>query len=938
MENVPKIIQSQNDQRIYHHIILPNSLSCLLISDKDADKAAASLSVGVGSLEDPHSTQGLAHFLEHMLFLGTEKFPDQSEYKAYLSKNSGSSNAYTSSDETVFYFSCSTQAFEGAIDRFSQFFITPLFNADCSEREMQAVNSEHQKNLMNDSWKMMQLIRSSALKHTAYNHFSTGDLHSLQKPGIRDELIEFYKKYYSANIMKLVLYGKENIEEIEKLAIQYFSTIKNQKIIAPKYIEMPFTSENLAKFYHVKSIKAGDKLIVVWYIENLRPYFTSNPGTYLSFLLGHEGKNSLLSYLIDEGLALELNAGSSNEINLFTKMQVSIKLTKKGLEMYRDVCEILFKYLNILKDKGIQKYIFKEKQYINKLKFDLKEKEKPENYVTNISSAMQIYPIENVLNYIYLLEYFQPELIQKILNQLNYDNMRIYLISDTFENLDSIEPIYNTHYTEKPFDSYLIKKFQFQELFPQKTKKILDLPIPNHFLPRDLSLYKNEESELPLKILETPQSQVYFKQDNKFFTPKANVYLRIYSKNEKFPCDIKGYLSAKIWSEMIYNELRETIYLAKMAHLNANLFVHSLGLDLHFSGFNDGLLKLVDEITLKVANNTNENYDIEKFHNIYQNLLQEYSDFEKGQPISITKHLSKILMETDPIYYIKDLYENLKQLKFEDFLEDSAIFFKSICFEWFAIGNLRSEDVKKSAINIEKMFRSENLPSNEIPKIRIIEFAINTSIPYYELLLSEKKQKNSAILMIFQDNRIVKNDNFLNIWLLSDILKEPYFTQLRTNEQLGYIVSVGPAENRGVCSLHFSVQSERRDPHYLASRIWKFLNEYKNKLLKLDIDEFEKFKKSIIVKILQKDLSIWSEGSRYWDEILKHRYQFNKKEIEAKILEQTDLEEFLEFVRNLIYEKPKVVEIMIVSQNHVSENEVSREDRNLYEDFYHKGN
>ena len=90
------IIQSKNDRRIYRHITLPNRLSCLLISDNETEESVASISVGVGSLEDPKSTPGLAHFLEHMLFLGSVKYPNQSEYKAYIKKNYGSYNAFTS--------------------------------------------------------------------------------------------------------------------------------------------------------------------------------------------------------------------------------------------------------------------------------------------------------------------------------------------------------------------------------------------------------------------------------------------------------------------------------------------------------------------------------------------------------------------------------------------------------------------------------------------------------------------------------------------------------------------------------------------------------------------------------------------------------------------------------------------------------------------------
>lgn len=71
--NVQEFIKSSNDNRHYKHIVLANDLKCLLISDPETDVAAASLTVNTGSMFDPYELPGLAHFCEHMLFMGSEK-------------------------------------------------------------------------------------------------------------------------------------------------------------------------------------------------------------------------------------------------------------------------------------------------------------------------------------------------------------------------------------------------------------------------------------------------------------------------------------------------------------------------------------------------------------------------------------------------------------------------------------------------------------------------------------------------------------------------------------------------------------------------------------------------------------------------------------------------------------------------------------------------
>ncbi|PNH06712.1 Zinc-metallopeptidase, peroxisomal, partial [Tetrabaena socialis] len=69
------LIKPANDDHTYRHLVLPNRLRVLLVSDPTTDKAGAAMDVAVGSLSDPDSFPGLAHFTEHMLFYSSEKYP-----------------------------------------------------------------------------------------------------------------------------------------------------------------------------------------------------------------------------------------------------------------------------------------------------------------------------------------------------------------------------------------------------------------------------------------------------------------------------------------------------------------------------------------------------------------------------------------------------------------------------------------------------------------------------------------------------------------------------------------------------------------------------------------------------------------------------------------------------------------------------------------------
>lgn len=77
---------------------------------------------------------------------------------------------------------------------------------------MNAVHSEHSKNLQNDSWRKYQLTKHLAKAGHPYGKFSTGDKTSLGNPNLRKMLFDFYNSHYSANLMKMVVYGRENVD------------------------------------------------------------------------------------------------------------------------------------------------------------------------------------------------------------------------------------------------------------------------------------------------------------------------------------------------------------------------------------------------------------------------------------------------------------------------------------------------------------------------------------------------------------------------------------------------------------------------------------------------------------------------------------------------------------------------------------------------------
>jgi insulysin len=130
------------DARVYDQIILSNGIVATMIHDGSLNRSSCAFAVKVGASSDPIQYPGLAHFTEHMLFLGTDKYPKESHYKDFLNKHGGTSNASTSMETTVYNFDVNYNYFSEALDIFSQFFISPLFDMNSTSRELRAVDSE----------------------------------------------------------------------------------------------------------------------------------------------------------------------------------------------------------------------------------------------------------------------------------------------------------------------------------------------------------------------------------------------------------------------------------------------------------------------------------------------------------------------------------------------------------------------------------------------------------------------------------------------------------------------------------------------------------------------------------------------------------------------------------------------------------------------------
>lgn len=939
------------DDRKYRIIKLENELTALLIHDPTTDKSAAALDVNVGSYNDPKSLPGLAHFCEHLLFLGTKKYPQENDYNSYLSKNSGYSNAFTSSLHTNYYFEVKNDALEGALDRFSQFFIEPLFSASGKDREINAVDSENKKNLQSDVWRLYQLSKSTTSPLHPHNGFSTGnkstlgDIPTEKGINVRDELLKFYDGNYSSNIMCVSILSSESLDTLTEWAVKMFSDVPNKSLSKPIYKCSPFNSEHYNnKLYKIKPITEMRTLQLTFPIPSTSQYWEYLPNRYLSHLIGHESKGSLLFNFKRKGWANGLSSGASQISPGFSEFNINIELTKKGLENYDLMIEDIFKYLKMLKVEKPQKWIFDELHTESLNSFKFRQKTAVASTVSRYAGQLQdlhyySVPLKDPLSDLELSNVscndippedflslsvsrkYDPALVEKILSYLNPSNFRTFLISkeilsNVAESKIQHEKWYNTEYIEIDYNK--IKDLDSLPLDPNLT-----LPEKNEFMPTNFDLVTSESTKQP-KLVELDQfSKIWFKSNASLSGPRSAITIKFNLPGSTSTPLNSLYLS--LFVELLDDELNSLSYYASLAGLHYVFNLAREGISLEIIGYSHKqeilLTKLIQTLNKFTSSNDEESvWDDSRnrrFEILKEKLFRSLKNFGYSTPYQqVGPIISSLVNENS--WLIDDEISCFNAVDFSSLKYYSMNLFK-ICFtEVLTIGNYEKSDSAKIhniiKENLPTLNSSITLTQSQFTRGRSLYLKEN-SISHYIKPNDDPENINSCIELFIQLGLISNQRDRIMSELISQILHEPCFNRLRTIEQLGYVVFSGTRETRTTFGLRFLIQSEY-PTFYLLMRINKFIKKMGIFMKqKMTSDEFSKHVEALVNKKEQKMKNLREERNYYWNRIASGYYDFDRYEKDVEFLKNFKMEEVIEYSCHSILENANIGRLVVHLQS-----------------------
>lgn len=430
-------------------------------------------------------------------------------------------------------------------------------------------------------------------------------------------------------------------------------------------------------------------------------------------------------------------------------------------------------------------------------------------------------------------------------------------------NWDRKEKWYGTEFRyEKMPESLLAEIRQAANSTSHERDPTLHLPNKNQFIPTNLEVDKKSIREISLSprlIRNDDLIRTWYKKDDQFWVPKANLFINF--RNPLTFATAENYLRAGLYTDVVQDALEEYSYDAELAGLDYSVTSHSSGIEVTVSGYNDKLSVLLEKVLT-----TMRDLEVKKdrFEIIKERLRRRFKNLDFGQPYNQVGVYTRWL-SSEKGYINDQVLAEFSHLTHNDIQQYFPQILRQMHIETFVHGNLYKEDALKITDLIENTLKPRALPKSQWPISRSLVFPPGGYFLYHKTLKDPANINNCIEYLLYVGDKSIRPLR-AKVLLLDQMTNEPAFDQLRTKEQLGYVVFSGARTAATTIGYRFIIQSEKT-PKYLESRIESFLNSYANTLEKMTESEFENHKRSLILKCLEKLKNLDQESGRIWSQI-----------------------------------------------------------------------
>ena len=875
------IRKSEKDPRHYQAIRLQNGMVVLLVSDPQAVKSLSALVVPVGSLQDPADHQGLAHYLEHMTLMGSQKYPQPDSLAEFLKMHGGSHNASTAPYRTAFYLEVENDALNGAVDRLADAIAAPLLDKKYAERERNAVNAELTMARTRDGMRMAQVSAETINPAHPASQFSGGNLDTLSdKPGspVLDALHAFRDRWYSANLMKAVIYSNKPLPELASIAAATYGRVPNHDISKPEITVPVVTDAQKGIVIHYVPAMPRKVLRVEFRIDNNSAQFRSKTDELVTYMIGNRSPGTLSDWLQKQGLAEGIRADSDPAVNGNSGvLAISATLTDKGLAHRDEVTAAIFSYLNLLRTQGIDKRYFDELAHVLELDFRYPSINRDMDYVEWLADTMIRVPVEHVLDVVNIADRYDAQAIKDRLAMMTPQNARIWYISPN-------EPHNKTAYfVNAPYQVDKISARTFTD-WQQKSAAIkLQLPTMNPYIPDDFTLIKSDKAyPHPELIVDEPTLRVVYAPSQYFASePKADVSLVLRnpqamdSARRQVMFALNDYL-AGIALDQLSNQ-------AAVGGISFSTGANN-GLMVNANGYTQRLPQLFTALLDGYFSYTPTEEQLEQAKSWYAQMMDS-ADKGKAydQAIMPIQMLSQV-----PYFERKTRRDLLPSITLKEVINYRDNLKARGRPELLVIGNMSARQSTDLARQIQKQLGADG---NEWCRNK------DVLIDSKQLAMFEKagSSTDSALAAVFAPPNVDEYSSMAASSLLGQIIQPWFYNQLRTEEQLGYAVFAFSMNVGRQWGMGFLLQSSDKQPAFLWQRFQAFFPTAEAKLRAMKPEEFAQIQQAAISQMLQAPQTLSEEASKLSKDFDRGNMRFDSRDkvvAQMKLLTPQKLADF----------------------------------------------
>ncbi len=875
---------------------LKNGLKVIILTDTDAKTSSVALDVQAGYRDDPADIPGMAHFLEHMLFLGTEDRPEPHSYRTFFSSNGGDSNATTRYDSTTYYYTIDPDAFFESLDIFSNQFTRPLLSPLYVGKEKMAINAEFQYRKDGTYRQVFDVAKNAFFMPHPIQKFGIGNLESLSKyddEELAKRMRQWWQEHYSADKMSLVIHSSYTPDEIETRVRKLFSAIpQNTQDVGPDSTTLEYQKELplLAKAHLDDEERA---MVLLFPVPKIESDLDLSAYSFIEFMLERRLPQSFVNNVQGRRFAGNVHVDTLKEYSDTPLLEIYIDLYYYGGEKYWQVVQQLMLYVEKLRNEPLEQWRVDEFNLTEALEWCFSNNR-------NISLAarnLNKFGYEHVYSANKVAKEYDAASYKAILDSITVENMMAVVAHPHFSG-NKETPWYRIEYEVDQISSSTQKNY-----YPNgEITHLIERPEQNPYLPsKIMEITKAEKGAIrALDIARNIES--WHQYDTELIDPKAYFFIELTSplvessrKNSSLITLLESFLNEQLkYAKATARDANSEIEIVRVKH----------GLEIRFEGYAEGIDAMLDVVLDKLGNFRLRK---DRFINYRYGWVEYLKDFETIHPLTQAEDLKGNLLAGPHLSYgeqqagMRASQETALRVLLKEWKNNISL--KTLVY-----GNVDESLAKSWNIKVKNALVTSETDTTAVQEVARLPFGISR-------IISESEFDDSVVDIYVQgwNSSFEEKSRF---YLAEALIAERFFSELRTEQQAGYVTNAEFQRFRHVPGLNFYIQSPYQSAEKIESEIVNYLIDFTDDLSALTDSDFQKQVAVLQVQFEKPADNLSTEAYRKWRSIRHENKDFDYRNKIAESLSKITKTDFIEWYKTRFVNYRRLLSVLVEGTSH----------------------